>query len=62
MGSAFTPYELETWQSCLAEANRHNVFCHCHHCQREWVSSAPEVCICGSQQVETILCWQFPDG
>jgi hypothetical protein len=60
--SAFTPAEQDDWQRRLAEANRCNIFCHCRQCQREWVSSTPEACVCGSQQVETIACWQFPDG
>ncbi|WP_016922929.1 hypothetical protein [Prochlorothrix hollandica] len=54
--------ERYQWQQTLAEANRHNVLCHCRQCDREWVSSAPEPCQCGSRSIEWILCWQFPDG
>ncbi len=58
----FTPLELQDWQQSLEEANRHNVFCHCRKCEREWVASQPEACVCGSKSVESIACWQFPDG
>ncbi len=67
----FTPSELQDWQQSLEEANRHNVFCHCRECgscgvalcdNREWVASNPEACVCGSKNVESIACWQFPDG
>ncbi len=59
----FTPEELADWQRRLAEANRHNVFCHCRDCDAEWVGSAPLPCpTCGSDSIEHILCWQFPDG
>ncbi len=58
----FTPSELQDWQQSLEEANRHNVFCHCRECEREWVASKPEACVCGSKRVESIACWQFPDG
>ncbi|MEM8603673.1 MAG: hypothetical protein AAGF24_07540 [Cyanobacteria bacterium P01_H01_bin.121] len=57
-----TPAELQQWQAALAEADRHNIFCHCKQCGYEWVSSQPERCRCGSQAVEYLTCWQFPDG
>ncbi|KAM3092085.1 hypothetical protein ACKFKG_23550 [Phormidesmis sp. 146-35] len=57
-----TPTELYEWQRSLEEANRHNIFCHCRKCDREWVASKPEACVCGSKSVEYIACWQFPDG
>ncbi|MGF1600981.1 MAG: hypothetical protein ACFCU8_02995 [Thermosynechococcaceae cyanobacterium] len=60
--SHFSHQELQNWQQGLAEANRHNVFCHCRRCDREWVASAPVPCECGSADVESIACWQFPDG
>ena len=56
-----SPAELLAWQQGIAEANRHNVLCHCRQCDREWVASTEETCICGSANVEHILCWQFPD-
>lgn len=57
----FTPAELHDWQLRLQEADRYNILCHCRVCDREWVSSSPEACVCGSQNVEHIACWQFPD-
>lgn len=54
--------EYQEWQRRLGEANRNNVFCHCRECGREWVTSAKTTCSCGSQNIEYILCWQFPDG
>lgn len=56
--------ELHDWQLRLAEANRHNIFCHCRQCEYEWVDSVDDaVCqSCGSTNVERIACWQFPDG
>ncbi|KAM3104588.1 hypothetical protein [Phormidesmis sp. 146-33] len=57
-----TPTELYEWRQSLEEANRHNIFCHCRECEREWVASKPEACVCGSKNVESIACWQFPDG
>jgi hypothetical protein len=57
-----TPTELHEWKQSLEEANRYNIFCHCRECKREWVASKPEACICGSNHVERIACWQFPDG
>jgi hypothetical protein len=56
-----TPNELQEWQRKIATANQHNIFCHCRQCDREWVASSYENCSCGSQEIEHILCWQFPD-
>ncbi len=58
-----TEKERLQWQAAIAEANRHNIFCHCKLCDREWVTSVnPGGCECGSREIETIACWQFPDG
>ncbi|MDX2214623.1 MAG: hypothetical protein SFY66_15135 [Oculatellaceae cyanobacterium bins.114] len=59
--SLFTPQELHEWQLALAEADRHNIFCHCRQCDREWVASTQVACTCGSTTIEYIACWQFPD-
>jgi hypothetical protein len=60
--SHFTPEELCQWQAGLQEANRNNIWCHCRQCDREWVASEQEGCpYCGSDRVEHIPCWQFPD-
>jgi hypothetical protein len=60
---ALTPEELQEWHRSIAEANRSNVFCHCRQCDAEWVASSPKLCrVCGGQDIEFILCWQFPDG
>ncbi|MDJ0704763.1 MAG: hypothetical protein QNJ46_15885 [Leptolyngbyaceae cyanobacterium MO_188.B28] len=56
-----TPEELRDWRARLAEANRNNIFCHCRMCDREWIASTQVACQCGSQSVEYIACWQFPD-
>lgn len=57
------PDELQQWQAAIAEANRHNILCHCKICDYEWVESAAGApCRCGSEKVEYISCWQFPDG
>lgn len=56
-----TPAELDEWHRCLAEADRHNILCHCRVCDDEWVASTPEACRCGSTNVQHIACWQFPD-
>jgi len=59
----FTPDELRQWQFGLQQANLNNVFCHCRQCDREWVASSHVVkCTCGSTNIETLSCWQFPDG
>ena len=61
--SHFTPDELQQWRFGLQQADDNIVFCHCGGCDREWVASAHEVqCTCGSKKVETLSCWQFPDG
>ena len=57
-----TSTELHKWQQGLEEANQHNIFCHCRACDREWVASKLEACVCGSKSVEHLACWQFPDG
>jgi hypothetical protein len=61
--SQFTPEELHQWLLALAEANRNNIWCHCKVCDAEWVSSDESAtCLaCGSDRVEHIPCWQFPD-
>lgn len=56
--------QLRQWRTKIAIANRYNVFCHCRRCGHEWVDSELKV-ICGncnSGEVESICCWQFPDG
>ena len=55
--------EIQEWQFKIEQANRHNIFCHCRHCQAEWVDSSwTALCQkCGSTDVEKISCWQFPD-
>ncbi len=57
------PLELRQWQLNIEEANRNNIFCHCHSCGYEWVDSQTGVQCkkCGSIKVESISCWQFPD-
>jgi len=57
----FSPDELREWQRGIAEANKNNILCHCRTCDREWIASTEEHCICGSTSVEHISCWQFPD-
>lgn len=54
--------DLRHWQAKIETANRNNILCHCHQCGAEWVASRREACRCGSEAVETIPCWQFPDG
>lgn len=58
----FPEDERLAWRERFAESNRNNVLCHCRSCDREWVVSAPEACVCGSRAIEWIVCWQFPDG
>jgi hypothetical protein len=55
--------ELPQWWQRIAEANRSNILCHCNACNYEWVTSTSEKPCrqCGSDSVETIVCWQFPD-
>ncbi|MEC4891948.1 MAG: hypothetical protein SAL07_01575 [Oscillatoria sp. PMC 1051.18] len=54
---------LREWQEKIHIANRKNIFCHCRDCDYEWVDSSFEVVCshCGSKNVESISCWQFPD-
>lgn len=53
----------DRWREKIAIADRNNILCHCRQCDREWVASVREnTCSCGSQDVEAIACWQFPDG
>lgn len=59
--SQFEFSELKTWQQGILDANRHNILCHCRHCDREWIASSQERCQCGSLNVEYVCCWQFPD-
>ncbi|MDW8202589.1 MAG: hypothetical protein RML75_15455 [Cyanobacteriota bacterium SKYGB_h_bin112] len=49
------------WQRILEAADRNNIFCHCRRCQREWVASTVTACVCGSNDIQAIACWQFPD-
>ncbi|MFZ9736962.1 MAG: hypothetical protein ACO3EZ_03030 [Prochlorotrichaceae cyanobacterium] len=56
-----SPDQQRLWTGILNDLNQNNILCHCRHCDREWVSSAPEPCICGSSAVECLSCWQFPD-
>ena len=57
------PEELKLWQAKINTANRNNIFCHCRRCGWEWIDSKFDVlCRCGSKDVQTISCWQFPDG
>jgi len=61
--SHFTSEELRRWRFGLQQADDNNVLCHCRECDREWVESSHQVrCTCGSRNVESISCWQFPDG
>ncbi|NEO25416.1 MAG: hypothetical protein F6K03_00595 [Kamptonema sp. SIO4C4] len=54
---------LQTWQNKIRVADRNNIFCHCRNCGEEWVTSERNPsCICGSENIEAIACWQFPDG
>lgn len=56
------PDELRQWHANIESANRHNILCHCRQCDRQWVASDDkEPCTCGSRNVESINCWQFPD-
>jgi predicted Zn-ribbon and HTH transcriptional regulator len=56
-----TDAELAQWQNALTIANYNNILHHCRQCGYEWVASGEEACRCGSQKVERIACWQFPD-
>lgn len=56
------PEELQKWLNQIAQANHHNIFCHCRDCHQEWIASDLDShCPCGSYNVERIPCWQFPD-
>lgn len=59
--SHFSPEELQRWQFGLQQANLNNILCHCRDCDATWVASKAEPCSCGSTNVESIACWQFPD-
>jgi hypothetical protein len=59
--SQFTPAELREWQLGIEAADQYNIFCYCRQCGREWVSSVEVACACGSNRIERISCWQFPD-
>ncbi|OUC16025.1 MAG: hypothetical protein B0A82_03975 [Alkalinema sp. CACIAM 70d] len=60
--SPFWPDDLEQWRKTLAVANYNNILCHCRECDREWVASTTEeTCECGSQRIQYLPCWQFPD-
>ncbi|MDJ1177507.1 hypothetical protein PJF56_01385 [Roseofilum sp. BLCC_M91] len=56
--------QIDRWKRKIEVANQHNVFSHCHQCGYEWVGSSEDrPCPqCGSDRLERILCWQFPDG
>jgi hypothetical protein len=55
--------QLRDWHLNIQKANRNNILCHCRNCDYEWVDSHNDVacCRCGSQDVENVSCWQFPD-
>ncbi len=55
---------IAQWQEKIKIANRNNIFCHCRNCNDEWVDSSFEATCnnCGSDNLERISCWQFPDG
>lgn len=56
------PEERQKWLNQIETANRNNIFCHCRSCNLEWIDSTfNAICQCGSSDVETISCWQFPD-
>ena len=59
--AALTPDQRNLWQGLLQDLNQHNILCHCRQCDREWVSSEPQPCVCGSSAIEWFSCWQFPD-
>lgn len=54
---------IHEWQGKITEANRHNILCHCRHCNYKWIDSHFDAtcCQCGGSDVERIACWQFPD-
>lgn len=55
---------IRQWQQKVKNTDQNNILMHCKDCGEEWVSSQQEgVCYnCGSQKLESIRCWQFPDG
>lgn len=54
--------EVALWRQKIEVANQNNILCYCRDCQEEWVTSDPKTpCICGSHNIQRILCWQFPD-
>lgn len=57
-----SPQEWYEWQLRIQAANQNNILHHCRTCDRQWVASTDESCICGSSAIERIACWQFPDG
>ncbi|NJN87672.1 MAG: hypothetical protein HC881_16875 [Leptolyngbyaceae cyanobacterium SL_7_1] len=48
-------------QAIIAAADRNNILHHCRVCQAEWIASFDRRCLCGSDRIERIACWQFPD-
>lgn len=58
-----TSDELAIWRTEISRMNQNNIFCHCRDCNYEWVDSVEGVSCpkCVSHQVESIICWQFPD-
>lgn len=55
-------FALPYWRKQIELANQRNIFCRCGSCGKEWVdSSVDAICSCGSNKVERISCWQFPD-
>lgn len=56
-----SPTERYEWQLRIQAANQFNILCHCRQCDREWIASDHDRCVCGSQNVQHIACWQFPD-
>ncbi len=57
-----SPQEQRDWRQRIEAANHNNIYCRCRRCTYEWVASTREPCQCGSQSIEYIACWQFPDG
>ncbi|PSO48468.1 MAG: hypothetical protein BRC33_09800 [Cyanobacteria bacterium SW_9_44_58] len=55
---------IQQWWRKVELADRNNIFCHCRDCGEEWVDSQKDVACanCGSNNLEQIRCWQFPDG
>jgi hypothetical protein len=60
--NSLNPDLLQKWLDKIDKANQNNIFCHCRDCDWEWIdSSLNPKCRCGSANIETIACWQFPD-